>query len=83
MTFPVKVSWWRELWRSPVAALVSAGSDGEALVARARLVLTVLAVVIPVIEAFRHPGSRAASTSALGIALPIESGRRSSSAGGK
>ena len=61
MTFPVKVSWWRELWRSPVAALVSAGSDGEALVARARLVLTVLAVVIPVIEAFRHPGSRAAS----------------------
>jgi diguanylate cyclase (GGDEF)-like protein len=61
MTFPVKVSWWQELWRSPVAALVSAGADGEMLVARARLVLTVLAVVIPVLEGFRHPGSRATS----------------------
>jgi diguanylate cyclase (GGDEF)-like protein len=67
MSFPVKISRWREFWRSPVAALVSAGADGETLVARARLVLTVLAVVIPVIEAFRRPGSRAA-----GIGLVAE-----------
>jgi diguanylate cyclase (GGDEF)-like protein len=59
MSFPIKTSRWREFWRSPVAALVSAGADGELLVARVRLVLIVLAVVIPVLEAFRRPGSRA------------------------
>ncbi len=61
MSFPVKFSRWDEFWRSPVAALVSAGADGETVVARARLVLTVLAVVIPVLESFRRPGSRAAT----------------------
>ncbi len=71
MSFPVKISRWREFWRSPVAALVSAGADGETLVARARLVLTVLAVVIPVIEAFRRPGSRAVTVGLVAEVLGV------------
>jgi diguanylate cyclase (GGDEF)-like protein len=61
MSFPVKLSRWREFWRGPVAAMLSAGAEGELLVARGRLVLTVLAVAIPVFTAFRQPGSRAAT----------------------
>lgn len=71
MTFPIKVSRWREFWRSPVAALVSAGAEGELLVARARLVVTVLAVVIPVFESFRHPGSRAVPVSFIALILGV------------
>lgn len=71
MTFPVKVSRWQEFWRSPVAALVSAGAEGEALVARARLVLTVLAVIVPVVLALRQPGSRAVPVSFVALILCV------------
>ncbi len=71
MAFPVKVSRWREFWRRPVPSLVAAGAGGEVWVARARLVTTVLAVVFPVIESLRRPGSRAVPVGLLGVMVGV------------
>jgi diguanylate cyclase (GGDEF)-like protein len=71
MTFPVKISWWEEFWRRPVPALVSAGAMSEDWVAQARLVLTVLAVAFPVLESFRHPGSRSITVELVGVMVGV------------
>ncbi len=71
MIFPVKVSRWREFWRSPVAALVSAGAAGEMWAAEARLVLSVLAVAFPVLTSFTQPASRAVTVGLIAVALAV------------
>jgi diguanylate cyclase (GGDEF)-like protein len=55
--FPVKLSRWREFWRTPVPVLVTAGAQSEALVARTRLALTLVVLAFPVIGFILHPGA--------------------------
>jgi diguanylate cyclase (GGDEF)-like protein len=57
-TFPVKRSRWREFWRTPVPVLVAAGAEGEVMVARTRLVLTLVVLALPVVGFVLHPGAR-------------------------
>ncbi len=71
LTFPLKVSAWREFWRRPVPTLVATGAAGEVWVARARLVMTVLAVILPVVEWLRQPGSRAVVVGLLGVVVGV------------
>jgi diguanylate cyclase (GGDEF)-like protein len=66
--FPVKVSRWRTFWQAPVPVLITAGAGGEVLVARTRLVLTLLVLALPLIDLPRRPGERAVYV-ALGAAL--------------
>lgn len=71
MIFPVKVSRWREFWRTPVAALVSAGATGEMWTAEARLILSVLAVAIPVLMSFRQPAAPTVTVGLVAVALAV------------
>jgi diguanylate cyclase (GGDEF)-like protein len=57
-TFPVKLSRWREFWRTPVPVLVAAGAEGEVMVARTRLALTLVVLVLPALGVVLHPGAR-------------------------
>lgn len=56
--FPAKVSRWRTFWRPPVPVLIAAGAGGEVLVARTRLALTVLVLLIPLLDWLQRPGAR-------------------------
>jgi diguanylate cyclase (GGDEF)-like protein len=56
--FPVKVSRWRTFWQAPVPVLITAGAGGEVLVARTRLVLTLLVLLLPLADLLRRPGER-------------------------
>lgn len=71
--FPVKPSWWRTFWQRPVPVLIAAGAGGEVLVARTRLGLTLLILVIPLIDLLQRPGVREVyvglGAAALGVAL--------------
>jgi diguanylate cyclase (GGDEF)-like protein len=66
--FPVKVSRWRTFWQAPVPVLITAGAGGEVLVARTRLVLTLLVLALPLVDLLRRPGERAVYVG-LGAAL--------------
>ncbi|HMA41955.1 MAG TPA: hypothetical protein VKP10_17955, partial [Gemmatimonadales bacterium] len=71
--FPVKVSRWRTFWQAPVPVLITAGAGGEVLVARTRLVLTLLVLLLPLADLLRRPGERGAyvglGAALLGVAL--------------
>ncbi|HEY6108900.1 MAG TPA: GGDEF domain-containing protein, partial [Gemmatimonadales bacterium] len=71
--FPVKVSRWRTFWQAPVPVLITAGAGGEVLVARTRLVLTLLVLLFPVADLLRRPGERGVyvglGAALLGVAL--------------
>jgi diguanylate cyclase (GGDEF)-like protein len=71
--FPVKVSRWRAFWQAPVPVLITAGAGGEVLVARTRLVLTLLILLLPLVDLLRRPGERAVyvglGAALLGVAL--------------
>jgi diguanylate cyclase (GGDEF)-like protein len=56
--FPVKPNRWREFWATPVPVLIAAGAAGEVLVARTRLVLTLLVLLVPVLDWLQRPGVR-------------------------
>lgn len=58
LDFPMKPSRWREFWATPVPVLIAAGAAGEVLVARTRLVLTLLVLLIPVLDWLQRPGVR-------------------------
>lgn len=66
--FPVKVSRWRTFWQTPVPVLITAGAGGELLVARTRLLLTLLVLMLPLADLLRRPGARAVYVG-LGAAL--------------
>ena len=71
--FPVKVSRWRTFWQAPVPVLITAGAGGEVLVARTRLVLTLLVLLFPLADLLRRPGERGVyvglGAALLGVAL--------------
>jgi diguanylate cyclase (GGDEF)-like protein len=71
--FPVKVSRWRTFWQAPVPVLITAGAGGEVLVARTRLVLTLLVMLLPLANLLRRPGERGVyvglGAAVLGVAL--------------
>ena len=71
--FPVKPSRWRTFWQRPVPVLIAAGAGGEVLVARTRLGLTLLILVIPLIDWLQRPGVREVyvglGAAVLGVAL--------------
>lgn len=56
LDFPMKPSRWREFWATPVPVLIEAGAAGEVLVARTRLVLTLLVMLIPLLDWMQRPG---------------------------
>src|SRR5512146_3264631 len=67
--FPVKLSRWRTFWQAPVPVLITAGAGGEVLVARTRLVLTLLVLLLPLADLLRRPGERGGVYVGLGAAL--------------
>jgi diguanylate cyclase (GGDEF)-like protein len=73
--FPIKPSRWRAFWQPPVPVLIAAGAGGEVLVARTRLGLTLLVLVIPILDLLRRPGVQAAYVglvaAVLGVALAV------------
>jgi diguanylate cyclase (GGDEF)-like protein len=70
-TFPVKLSRWREFWRTPVPVLVTAGAESEGLVARTRLALTLVVLVLPLIGFVLHPGGREATVGLVAAGLGV------------
>jgi diguanylate cyclase (GGDEF)-like protein len=58
LDFPTKPNRWREFWATPVPVLIAAGAAGEVLVARTRLVLTLLVLLIPLLDWLQRPGVR-------------------------
>lgn len=69
--FPVKLSRWRAFWRTPVPVLVAAGAESEGLVARTRLLLTLIVLVLPLIGFVVHPGARSASVGLVAAGLGV------------
>jgi len=56
--FPIKLTRWQTFWRTPVPVLISAGAAGEVLVARTRLALTLLVLLVPVLASLQRPGTK-------------------------
>jgi diguanylate cyclase (GGDEF)-like protein len=73
--FPIKPSRWRAFWQPPVPVLIAAGAGGEVLVARTRLALTLMILVIPLLGLLQRPGVGVAyvalAAALLGVALAV------------
>lgn len=68
MSVPQRATWaqrWRDFWSPPDQILVDAGAQGELVVARIRMVVASILVVIPVSQVVTDPGGRDVSASLL------------------
>jgi two-component system cell cycle response regulator len=48
---------WREFWRGPDAALLTAGGEGERLAARVRVTVVALLLITPIYKIIYYPGN--------------------------
>ncbi len=69
--FPIKPSRWRAFWQPPVPVLIAAGAGGEVLVARTRLALTLLILVIPLLDVLQRPGGGVVYVGLVGALLGV------------
>lgn len=60
---------WRRFWEPPEQFLLDAGQAGELLIARIRVLLTSVLLVIPVVNIILAPGERAQHLTGLSITL--------------
>ena len=69
------VNQWRDFWRTPDPLLLHEGGSGELTVARLRLLVTGILLVLPLVDYFRTPGSPAVSAgmwmAAIAVALSV------------
>jgi diguanylate cyclase (GGDEF)-like protein len=61
--------WWRRLSKPPESFLLDAGKEGELLIARIRVALTLVLVIIPLVNLVLAPDEREQHLAGLGVTL--------------
>jgi len=62
-------TWWHRLWRAPEPFLLDAGKEGELLIARIRVALTLVLLLIPLASLVLAPDERDQHLAGLGVTL--------------